>query len=60
MKNQKFGSLRIGCLDSDWMGQTDLFTSFLEHVLLSLRHQLPLLTAQNHSLCAWHILHVYH
>lgn len=39
---------------------TNLLAALLEHVLLLLRHHLPLFAAQHHALCAGDVLHVHH
>lgn len=41
-------------------GGSYLLAAFLEHVLLFLRHQLPLFAAQHHALRAGDVLHVDH
>lgn len=41
-------------------GGTDLLAALLEHVLLFLRHHLPLFAAEHHALGAGHVLHVDH
>lgn len=43
-----------------WCGGTDLLAALLEHVLLFLRHHLPLFAAEHHALGAGHVLHVDH
>lgn len=41
-------------------GVTDLLAALLKHVLLFLRHHLPLFAAEHHALGARHVLHVDH